>query len=156
MNHKELAIEWYNRVVWIRDGHYLTARSLSGRHKILGGISVSLTAAVGTSVFASMAASDKIYMLVIAGALSVITTLVTSLQGFLSYNERTDKHRLAGARYSKVGRELEYLITSEVFEESKIESIKLKLDKLAEECLHIPDHINTQMEKDPPKPLELV
>jgi len=104
-NKRDIAREWYLRVVWIQYGHYRAALHFTWMHRLLGGSTVLLTAAIGTSVFAALAKQAN--FLIVTGALSVIATLFSALQTFLSYGERADKHRVAGARYGIVGRGLE-------------------------------------------------
>lgn len=151
MDERALANEWYARVVWVQYGHYIAALHFNRRHWFLGGVNVLLAAAVGTSVFATLA--QKADLLVLTGALSVIATLSSALQTFLSYGERADKHRVAGARYGIVGRELELLLARPELVIGALEKTKEKLDALAQECPHIPDAVHKQMAKFPPKGL---
>lgn len=151
MNERDLASEWYGRVAWVQHGHYVAALDFNRRHWFIGGLTVVLAAAVGTSVFATLA--KRADLLVLTGALSVVVTLVSALQTFLSYGERADKHRVAGARYGVVGRELELLLARPQFDSNSLARVKEKLDVLAQECPHIPDAVNKKIERNPPKRL---
>lgn len=97
MNERILAHEWYGRVAWVQYGHYIAALHFNRCHWFLGGFNVLLAAAIGTSAFATL--SQKANLLVLMGALSVTATLASALQTFLTYGDRADKHRVAGARY---------------------------------------------------------
>jgi hypothetical protein len=147
VNERQLALQWYGRVVLVQHGHYLAALYFTRRHWILGGATVALTAAVGTSVFATLAKQAD--LLVLTGALSIFATLTASLQMFLSYGERADKHRVAGARYGTIGRELELLLAAPEFRYGCLEKVKTELDALARECPHIPDAVHKGMAKAP-------
>ena len=145
---KFVAYEWYNRVVWIQYGHYKSALYFSRRHSVMGSITVLMTAVIGTSVFATLAKQAD--LLVLVGALSVMATLLSALQTFLSYGERAERHKIAGSRYGKVGRQLELLLAHEQFDQNELVKIKEQLDSLSQECPHIPDKVNKLMEKKPP------
>lgn len=145
---RDLAVEWYSRVVWVQQGHYLAALHFTRRHWLLGGSTILLTALVGTSVFASL--NRQADLLVLTGALSVMATLLAALQTFLSYGERADKHRVAGARYGVVGRALELMLASAQFDAPGLVKIKERLDALAQECPHIPDAVHKKMQGNPP------
>ena len=123
----------------------------SRRHWFLGGFTVVLAAAVGTSVFATL--TKQANLLVLTGALSVLVTIISALQTFLSYGERADKHRGAGARYGVVGRELELILAKPQFDSTALARVKERLDALAQECPHIPDAVNKRVKRNPPQGL---
>lgn len=150
-NERDLALAWYSRVVWVQHGHYVAALHFTRRHLLLGGSAVVLAAAVGTSVFATLAKQAD--LLALTGALSILATLASALQTFLSYGERADKHRVAGARYGMVGRELELMLAGLQFDPVELRQVKEKLDGLAQECPHIPDTVHKRMERNPPQGL---
>lgn len=148
MNQTQLAMMWYRRVEWVQHGHYVAALYFDRRHWLLGGVNVVLAAAVGTSLFAALSnETNNKHILAITGGLSVVTTLVAALQTFLSYGGRADRHRVSGARYGIVGRELELMLSQPELEISKLPSIKENLDSLAQECPHIPDVVHKILEK---------
>ena len=151
INERDLGSEWYNRAVWVQNGHYLAALYFSRRHWFVGAFTVVVAAAVGTSVFATLA--KQVDLLPLTGALSVVATLASALQTFLSYGERADKHRVAGARYGVVGRDLELLLSKPQFDSDALSMVKEKLDALAQECPHIPDAVHKKMERSPAKRL---
>ncbi|MCI0560711.1 MAG: SLATT domain-containing protein [Nitrososphaera sp.] len=151
LNERDLAHAWYGRVVWVQHGHYVAALHFNRRHWFIGTFTVVLAAAVGTSVFATLAKQAD--LLVLTGALSVVATLASALQTFLSYGERADKHRVAGARYGVVGRELELLLARSEFNSEALAKVKERLDALAQECPHIPDAVHKRMERERPEGL---
>lgn len=157
MGERELADWWYDRVVRVQHGHYLAALHFDRRHWLLGGLNVVLAAAIGTTVFATLA--EKADLLVVTGALSVIATLVSALNAYLAYGERAGRHRVAGARYGAVGRELELLLSRAKFDSefdgASLSNVKEKLDALAQECPHIPVSVHKRMGKNPPRKLPI-
>jgi hypothetical protein len=148
MNERELADAWYSRVVWTQHGHYVAALHFTRRHRLLGGLTVLFTAAVGTSAFATI--SKQVDLSALTGALSVLAALLAALQTFLSYGERADKHRVAGASYGVVGRSFELLLARPELNHENLEKLKERLDALALECPHIPDEVHKRMKKNPP------
>jgi hypothetical protein len=76
------------------------------------------------------------------GLASVAAALLTSLQTFLGYSERAEKHRLAGAKYGALGRELESLrsIANGASEEA-MTKVRERLDALAVESPSTPQKI---------------
>jgi hypothetical protein len=68
----------------------------------------------------------------IAPQASVSAALLTSLQTFLGYSERAEKHRIAAAKFGALGRELEMLRASEGIPPTEVlESVRKRLDALA-------------------------
>jgi len=62
-----------------------------------------------------------------------------ALQTFLGYSERAEKHRIAGAKYGALGRELEQLRASETPPSSEmISEVRKRLDDLAVESPNNP------------------
>jgi hypothetical protein len=60
---------------------------------------VVLSTVVSTSVFASLLKQPDPWLQITLGFASVAAALLASLQTFLSYSERAEKHRIAGAKY---------------------------------------------------------
>jgi hypothetical protein len=69
---------------------------------------------------------------------SVTAAILTSLQTFLGYAEKAEKHRIAGAKYGAIGRELEILRSLPEVEVEKINDLRQRLDSLAEESPNNP------------------
>ncbi len=79
-----LTAEWRVRVNRMKNAHYRAATLFERIHLYLGVPVIVLSSIVGTAVFAS-------------------------LQTFLRYSERADKHRIAGAKYGALNVDLELL-----------------------------------------------
>src|SRR5262245_21153015 len=101
--------EWYQRVVVTQRAHYLSADHFGKKKYWLGIPAVVLSTLVGTSVFATVQKQPELWLQISVGLASVAAALLTSLQTFLGYAERAEKHRLAAAKYGALGRELEQL-----------------------------------------------
>ena len=91
--------------------HEEAARRLESRYRIVGVASVSLSAVVGTALFASLEASNEPWIKILAGLLSLSAAVLSSLMTFHRYEERVEKHRAAATRYNGALRRLEKLHT---------------------------------------------
>lgn len=138
---REVIDEWYRRVSVTQRAHYLSANYYSRRRYWLGVPAVALATVVGTSVLASLATSHQIWVQVALGLGSVAAAVLTSLQTFLGYAERAEKHRIAGAKYGALGRDLEILRVCSVLAEERIVGIRERLDDLAIESPDNPQYI---------------
>jgi hypothetical protein len=123
--------DWYQRVAATQRAHYLSADSLGRKKYWLGIPAVVLSTLVGTSVFATIQKQPSLTMQICVGLASVLAALLTSLQTFLGYSERAEKHRLAGAKFGALGRELEMLRATGNVSPEAIDSIRKRLDTLA-------------------------
>lgn len=142
--HRDLAVEWLERAERTQHGHYLAALYYSQRHYWMGVPVVLLTAAVGTSVFASLQSSPALWLQITVGLLSFLATLLAALQTFLSYGERAEKHRRAGARYGGLGRRLELLLAADSGWE-ELKEIQAELDSLAQESPNLPKVVHAPL-----------
>ncbi|WP_280263421.1 SLATT domain-containing protein [Nocardia wallacei] len=87
--------------------HYLAAHR-SGTMQILLGIpAVIFSTAVGTAIFGTLASSPHRVVVVVAGAVSVASAVLSALQIFLGYPERSENHRIAGSHYMALKRQLD-------------------------------------------------
>lgn len=117
MPHEKLLLEPTNTVEllrgWLlhahkgRDRHDVAARRYEARRTGLGVPTIVLTAAVGTSLFASLGREPAVWAQVLVGLLSVAAAALSALQTFFDYPGRAERHRLAGTKYKAIIRELE-------------------------------------------------
>lgn len=76
--------------------------------------------------------------------LSVSATVLPALQTFLSYNERVEKHRMAGTRYSTLNWQLALILAQDP-DCSGLDDIGKQLDALAQEFPNIPNAVHKEM-----------
>jgi predicted permease len=107
---RSLLGEWATRNMVALEAHYNAARSFANLNYWIGIPAVIFAAIVGTSVFASLKKDVDIYIKITIASFSIIAAILSALQTFLKYNERSEKHRLAGARYAAIKREIEQLL----------------------------------------------
>jgi hypothetical protein len=130
---------WYGRTAFIQRIQYLAALHYSRLHYWLGVPVIVVTTLVGTSVFASIQQQPAVWIQVLAGFASVVAAILAGLQTFLGLQDRAEKHRLAGAKYGAVGRELEELLAfPETQSDVHVSDIRQRLDALALESPNVP------------------
>jgi hypothetical protein len=135
---KEVLDDWYTRVSITQRAHYLSADHFGRRKYWLGVPAVVLSTLVGTAVFASLQKQPELWLQISIGLASVLAAVLAGLQTFLGYTERAEKHRIAGAKYGALGRELEVLRASDQISNETVEEIRNRLDVLALESPNNP------------------
>lgn len=97
--------DWHNRAAAAATAHYKLAYRCRRRNVVLGVPAVISSAVVGTSLFATLNDStlDSSVRLAI-GSLSVVAAVLASLQTFLRFSERAERHVLAADWYAAVRR----------------------------------------------------
>ena len=111
-DHRELLKGWliHDRKGWKK--HAEAARRLERQYRLIGALSVALSAIVGASLFASLQASYGPWSRIVAGIISITAAVLSGLLTFNRYEERTEKHRLAAVRYKASLKEIEALLAS--------------------------------------------
>jgi hypothetical protein len=131
----ELLLAWLRRAREAQFSHYGAAKRLGKYGRLFGVPVIFITAIVGASAFASILAQTvPLYAKLIAGLCSIAATVLSSLQTFFKFSERSEKHRLFGAKFGAVRRELELLRIQPQIKSAELTAIRVKLDKLAEEA----------------------
>lgn len=136
---RDAAEELYDGIAVTQHEHYLAGLHFARLHYLIGIPVVLFTAIVGRSIFASRQrqASDRIAI----GMLSVSATVLAGLQTFLNYNERAEKHRMAGARYGALNWQLALMLAHDSGC-SGLDDIIKQLDVLAQESPNIPQAVH--------------
>jgi hypothetical protein len=108
-----LAREWGKRAAAAQHAHYYLATNLRRRNLALGIPVVILSAIVGTSLFASLAASTESFPLglrLAVGTVSLIAAVLAAIQTFLRFAERSERHAQAADWCSAIRREIDELL----------------------------------------------
>lgn len=102
---ERLLVDWRRRAAAAATAHYRLAYRCRRRNVALGVPVVVLSSVVGTSLFATLneASVDSDVRLVI-GVVSVAAAVLASLQTFLRFAERAERHVIAADWYSAVRR----------------------------------------------------
>ncbi|MBY8859285.1 DUF4231 domain-containing protein [Nocardia sp. CA2R105] len=89
---------------------YMAAHRSSAMHYWLGIPAIVLSTAVGTAVFGTFAGSPNSILTVLTGIVSVGSAVLAALQTFFGYSERSEKHRIMGAKYLALKRKMDLLL----------------------------------------------
>ena len=136
---KQVLADWYQRVAVTQRAHYLSADHFGARKYWLGIPAVVLATLVGTSVFATVQKQPQLWLQITVGLASVAAALLASLQTFLGYAERAEKHRIAGAKFGALGRELEQIRADDANPSTEqMAEVRKRLDDLAVESPNNP------------------
>lgn len=138
MTSRPVALRWYERASVVAYRHYQTAQRYSRWNFWFGLPTVIFATVVGTSVFATLQVKPDFWWQVAVGVMSIVTAILSALQSFLGFNDKAEKHRTAGSRYNMVGRELELWLAQPQEDLGRLESIRQRIDTLAQESPHIP------------------
>ncbi|MBU4230807.1 MAG: SLATT domain-containing protein [Proteobacteria bacterium] len=140
---KSLINEWATRNHTALNAHYAAAKYFSKGHYLIGIPAATLAFVVGSSVFVSLSKDVNTTIKLAVTFASVLSAVLTGLQTFLNYNQRSEKHRLVASKYSAVKREIEQLLTlpEENLKSSKkeIDSLRVKIDNIGQDAPSLPD-----------------
>jgi len=102
--------EWNDRAGATAETHYAISARLSRLNVRLGIPVVVLTTFVGTSVFATLERHVDLSWKILIGTVSVLAAVLASLQTFLRFAERAEKHRAAAEEWSSIRREISEML----------------------------------------------
>jgi hypothetical protein len=145
--------EWLKRVRAAEYGHRRGADSHQRRHLMLGIPVVVLSTMVGTSAFASLQ-DERIGFVGLRIAVGVIGTLaavLSSLQTFLGYAQRSERHRVAAIRYETLRRKMEHTLAAPRENrrdaQAELASVRERMDKYGKESPQIGVKVWASLEK---------
>lgn len=144
-----LARTWYDRTKVVAVGHYQAAARYSKFHYWLAIPAIVFSAVVGTAVFATIQQQASAWVQICAGLLSVCAAVLSILQLSLGYQEKAEKHRIAGFKYNAVGRRLEEMLAGGDILMADLTATRIQIDSLAQESPHIPRAVHNQMGQFP-------
>jgi hypothetical protein len=135
--------DWERRAAAAAEVHFQTAEDLSRWNVFLGIPVVVLSAIVGTGVFATLTDDVDPGIRIAAGSVSVIAAVLASVQTFLRFGERAERHRVAAERWSAIKREIEKaraLPAEHVGDQKQLlDDVKAHMDEAADKSPAMPD-----------------
>lgn len=149
MKPNELILEWHAGIRINVLAHYECAKQFENQHQLLGYPTVILSAITGTTYVSTLNDSANSWARSAAVLLSLAVTVLVSLQTFLRYAERAEKHKDAATEFGKLRRELEQIIANVPeagkISEDQMESVRVKWGELSTHAPSIPNKIYTRM-----------
>jgi hypothetical protein len=135
---EQLLADWRRRARESQFAHYEAVKPLVRANTSFGVVAVVLSTFVGTSLFATLESQSTSSFRLLIGFISVLAAVLSSLQTFLRYSERAEKHRAAGARFGSLRREIELVqAKGPPYDEARIETLREKLDSISSEAPEI-------------------
>ncbi len=149
MDKHQMLEEWHFRVRRSHFAHHTAAANYEKMNRYLGIPAIILSTIVGTTIFATLQQSTSIYIEILVGLFSISAAVLTSLNTFLGYSERADKHKIAAVKYGDLRTEIEQYMRfpSEENFEKVLESFRNRWKKQNEESPIISEKLWKQVEK---------
>lgn len=101
---------WQHRAALSQEAHYARATRLGTFNIWLGVPVVALTTFVATSVFATLTEDVRIELRILVGTISALAAVLASLQTFLRFQERAEKHRASAELWASIRREIDEML----------------------------------------------
>lgn len=141
MGNNDLIDVWLNRVNLIQTCHYKASYRCDKFNYLLGIPSIILSMIVGTVIITN--STGKVYSIITIafGIGGILVSVLTSLQTFLQFNERAEKHRIFAAKYASIGRDFEFLKSNQNYSDDEIKKIEIEINALAIDAPKIPHDI---------------
>ncbi|HZP01976.1 MAG TPA: SLATT domain-containing protein [Terriglobia bacterium] len=141
--------EWHTRVRIRHHAHTRSAVEFERRARFLGVLVVILSTAVGTSIFSSLGSSSS--WRIVAGLLSLMAAVLSSVQALLKYPELVQLHRVAARKYGQLRRELEAQLALDSGDPGKLagflDSFQRKWSDLEGQTPNIPQRLYDKSRK---------
>jgi hypothetical protein len=102
--------DWQRRAAISQEAHYARATRLADYNIWFGVPVVALATFVGTSVFATLQEDVSIELRILVGSVSVLAAVLASLQTFLRFQERAEKHRASAELWAAIRREIDEML----------------------------------------------
>lgn len=156
MEKSEFLRHWKFRVHRVQIAHYETGRYYERLHFWIGTPAIILSTVVGTAVFASLSeqidSGNLLWTKLLFGFLSVFSTVLISLQTFLNYSDKAEKHKSSGAKHAHLKHKIELLALIPPKDDNelkeKLEEIEDEWDAIRKESLNFPIRIWKKIEKN--------
>lgn len=143
----QLILRWLKRARESQFTHYRMGVIFDRLHLCFGVPVIITTTIVSGSIFAAIqreAAGDIKYWVM---GVSLIAVVLSSLQTFLKFSERAEKHRVAAAEYGSIRRRLEIAHVTSPVDKSVLEKLGDEISALAVRAPAISDSTFDRIKK---------
>lgn len=135
----DLLRDWQARASFSSETHFGLATRLAEANIRFGMPVVVLTTFVGTSVFATLGRNVELWLRIAVGMISVLAAVLASLQTFLRFGERAEKHRFAAEKWASIRREIDQMLAlhptylaSRGDPKQYLDDLRARMDEIAE------------------------
>ena len=113
-------------------GHYSAAERAQKMHRLLGVSTALASAALGTSILATINDSPSTGWRIAAGLVALAAATLATLETTLRYSNQAAEHRNAGAAYGRLRRQFDLLLV-DLEADSETAAGRKHLERLVEE-----------------------
>lgn len=150
------ALERRNTYGIVGRGHYLAADHKRALNRYFGVPVIVITAVVGTTIFGTLNETPDPVWRIVAGLVSLVGTILSSLQTSLGFAQDAEKHKAAGETYRAVMRRFDLFslkyaqATSDQRQDAFAEfnELVLSLEDLPKEFPSLPDRLYDKAKKE--------
>ena len=118
--------------------------------RLIGLLSTLLSAVIATTIFASLNDSDNQTQIIVAGSISILSTVVSGAYSFLKMAQLAERHHQAAASFGQLRREVEIILNHDPkkLNEEKLHEINKLWSELEKKVPEVPQRIfNIAMNK---------
>ena len=146
--------DWQRRAAVGQEAHYARATRLADFNIWFGVPVVALTTLVATSVFATLQEDVRIELRIVVGFISALAAVLASLQTFLRFQERAEKHRVSAELWAAVRREIDEMLAlhpeylAERSDPKKyLDDLRRRMDEVSAQSLELGDRYMAEAER---------
>lgn len=104
-------------------GHYCAAKRFSKYASRLGGTATPFAAVISSSTFMALQGTSILWLRILLGGLTLISTIFLALQKFASFDEKSQSHKRSGDLYLSLYKKLRHLEAE--YEDTIIDQVQL-------------------------------
>ncbi|NTU57576.1 MAG: SLATT domain-containing protein [Chlorobiaceae bacterium] len=141
----DLLERWHNGLRILQKGNFMASTHYGKCGKLFGIPVVIITSIVSSAIFATIGKSADSAIQLTAGFISILATVLSSLQTFLGYSERASSHKEAAVGYGTLRTEVQVLLANDLSKvnnlDDRIESIRTRWNALDKSSPTLPQWI---------------
>lgn len=142
MTPKDLLDEWLVGTKIELGGHYEAAKVFERRQMALGYPTVIFSAIASSAIVSALNDSTVLLFNAITIFISMTVTVLTSLQTFLQYSSRADRHKATAVELGRLLREVQQAMAfEETIAKDQADSFRTRWDEISKSAPSIPDAI---------------
>ncbi len=107
---RQLRREWHEALRIVHKAHYYAAKRYQTYRLTLGIPTIMLSAIAGTTLFSTFEQSDNSTLRIVTGVTVLLVSVLSSLQTFLNFGERSERHKVAATKYGALRRKVELFL----------------------------------------------
>ena len=145
----QLLSAWHRRMSESQFAHYTAGRKLTGANLCLGVPVMVLSAIVAAATLSTLERPMTLSLRVTFGCITMAVALMASLQTFLRFAERSERHRVIAARYGSIKRRAEQLLVGGgIVSDADLSELREQTDRITEEAPQLQHNVIKTIRKE--------